>query len=216
VTRLWRSSVRFGFRLLYQEFAFCYDFVSWVASMGAWRCWMEASLRHLPPGNPVLELAHGPGHLQVSLMAREKRSYGIDYSLEMGWLAHARLSGRGDPARLACARAQALPYPAGTFAAVISTFPSDFITDPATLSEVRRVLRSGAPLIIVPSASFTSGGVAKAALGLAYRATGQNSDSHASHERIAHFLEPHGFTVDVFEEPCPRSLALVVVARKSL
>ena len=120
-----------------------------------------------------------------------------------------------DPARLARARAQELPYPANTFAAVISTFPTEFIADPATLSEVRRVLRPGAPLIVVPTATFTSGGAGKTALGWAYRATGQHDAAPGRHDRIAALFEPHGFTVGIFEEPCPRSLALVVVARKS-
>ena len=215
MTWLWRSSVRFGFRLLYHEFAFSYDLVSWVASMGAWRCWVESSLRHLPPGSPVLELAHGPGHLQAALMARSVRAYGIDLSPQMGEQARERLLMKGFPARLARARAQELPYPANTFAAVISTFPTEFIADPATLSEVRRVLRPGAPLIVVPTATFTSGGAGKTALGWAYRATGQHDAAPGRHDRIAALFEPHGFTVEIFEEPCPRSLALVVVARKS-
>ncbi|MBL8145468.1 MAG: class I SAM-dependent methyltransferase, partial [Anaerolineae bacterium] len=174
-----------------------------------------SSLRHLPPGSPVLELAHGPGHLQASLMARSVRAYGIDLSPQMGELARERLLGQGFPARLALAKAQTLPFPAGTFAAVISTFPTEFIADPATLSEVRRVLRPGAPLIVVPTAAFTSGGAGKAALGWAYRATGQHDAAQSQRCRIAEVFEPHGFTVEVFDEPCPRSLALVVVARKS-
>ena len=76
MTRLWRSSVRFGFRLLYHEFAFSYDLVSWVASMGAWRCWVESSLRHLPPGSPVLELSSA-GESDV-------------YILKMDWKGTAR------------------------------------------------------------------------------------------------------------------------------
>jgi hypothetical protein len=50
--RLWWGLVRFGFRLLYNEFAFTYDTVSKVVSLGAWRCWQRAALKYLavPPG----------------------------------------------------------------------------------------------------------------------------------------------------------------------
>ncbi|MFN8379055.1 MAG: class I SAM-dependent methyltransferase [Anaerolineae bacterium] len=213
--RLWRQTVRFGFRLLYQEFAFTYDAVSWVTSMGAWRCWVESSLNHLPAGSPVLELAHGPGHLQVSLAERGVRAYGLDYSEQMGRQARKRLRGKGYPARLTRARAQALPFPAETFVAVVSTFPNEYISDPETLREVHRVLQSGAPLIIVPTASFTGGGIGKTALDWAYRATGQHDLTQPKRDRIAGLFQPYGFEVEVFEEPCPRSQALVVVARKS-
>lgn len=215
MTRLWQSAIRFGFRLLYREFAFSYDAVSWVASMGAWRCWVESSLRHLPAGGPVLELAHGPGHLQVALAARGVIACGLDLSPQMGRQAYKRLRRQSYPARLARARVQALPFASETFTAVLSTFPTEYIIEPATLREVQRVLIPGAPLIIVPTASFTSGGAGKAALGWAYRATGQHGAAHANLEPIAGLFQPYGFAVDVYEEPCPRSLALVVVARKS-
>jgi hypothetical protein len=44
---LWWRLVRFGFRLLYNEFAFSYDLVSKVVSLGAWRCWQQSALKHL-------------------------------------------------------------------------------------------------------------------------------------------------------------------------
>ena len=37
--RLWWRFVRFGFRLLYNEFAWTYDFVAWVVSFGQWKAW---------------------------------------------------------------------------------------------------------------------------------------------------------------------------------
>ena len=169
--------------------------------MGAWRCWTEASLCHLPPGGPVLELAHGPGHLQVALAGRGVLAYGIDFSAQMGRQARKRLRGKGYPARLARSRAQELPFPAETFAAVLSTFPTEYMVDPATLREVHRVLKPGAPLIIVPAASFTGGGAGRTALDWAYRATGQHDTAHTRHDRIPNLFAPYGFSVEVFEEP---------------
>ena len=216
MNRLWHGSVRLGFRLLYQELAFTYDLVSWLASMGAWRCWTEASLRHLPAGEPVLELAHGPGHLQVTLQERGVRVFGIDYSPQMGRQAQRRIRSAGYSPALSRARAQVLPYASETFAAVVSTFPTEYIVDPRTLAEVHRVLQPGAPLIIVPTAAFVRGGAGTAALEWAYRATGQRSGAANRTESIASLIEPYGFSVTCFEEACPRSVALVVVARKSL
>ncbi|HYO87104.1 MAG TPA: class I SAM-dependent methyltransferase [Candidatus Limnocylindrales bacterium] len=185
MSALWRNTVRFGFRLLYQEFAFTYDAVSWTVSMGAWRCWVASALKFLPPGEPVLELAHGPGHLQAALAEQGSRAFGIDQSVQMGRQARRRLLKRGRAARLARARAQALPFADETFAAIVSTFPTEFIVQPATLAEVRRVLQPGAPLIIVPAASFNRGGAAKAALEWAYQVTGQRSGRQTVEAGIA-------------------------------
>ncbi len=215
MSALWRRSIRFGFRLLYQEMAFTYDAVSWTASMGAWRCWVESALRHLPPGEPVLELAHGPGHLQVTLAEQGRCAYGIDLSAQMGRQARRRLLRGGLSVRLARARVQALPFADEAFAAVISTFPTEFIVQPQTLAEVRRVLRPGAPLIIVPAATFNRGGAAKVALEWAYQVTGQRDGPQTAQSSVVRYFEPYGFAVETFEEPCPRSTALVIVARKT-
>ena len=67
MSQAWWALVRFGFRLLYNELAFTYDTVSWVVSLGAWRCWVDAALAHLDGQSPVLELAHGPGNLHIDL-----------------------------------------------------------------------------------------------------------------------------------------------------
>ena len=65
--RAWRSLLRFGFRLLYHELAWTYDLVSRVVSLGQWRTWQRTALEHLAArrGDPILELAHGTGDLQI-------------------------------------------------------------------------------------------------------------------------------------------------------
>lgn len=215
MSEVWQRAVHFGFRLLYQEMAFTYDAVSWAVSMGAWRCWVESALRHLPPGEPVLELAHGPGHLQVRLAEQGVHAVGIDLSPQMGRQAQRRLAKQGHVARIMRARAQRLPFADAIFSAVVSTFPAEFIVQPETLAEVWRVLQPGAPLIIVPSAVFHSGGAAKTALEWAYRVTGQRDGQQAAGTGLAQYFEAHGFALDMFEEACPRSAALVLVARKN-
>lgn len=211
---MWWALVKFGFRLLYNEMAFTYDTVSYVVSLGAWRCWQRAALKHLDVARDglILELAHGTGNLQVDLAADGYRCVAIDLSRQMGRIAQAKLHKRGLAARLARARVQGLPFGRETFSAVISTFPTSFILEPETLREVHRVLQPGGQLLIVPNGMFTAGGVTEAGLEWLYRITGQRDDDEFD---VMKYFAQHGFAAEVVQEPCPRSVALVVVARKN-
>ncbi len=210
---LWWRLIRFGFRLLYNELAFTYDLVSWVVSLGAWRCWVRTSLRHINavPDARVLELAHGTGNLQLDLNARGFRAVGYDLSPAMGQIARNKLAHAGFPMRLARGRAQTLPFASASFAAVISTFPTDFITAPETVREVYRVLKPNGVFVIVPNALLTGSGVSERALERLYQITGQR-ESAGSRDGIGDWFEP--FQVEVVEERCSRSVVTVIVARK--
>lgn len=210
---LWWALIKLGFRLLYHELAFTYDVVSAVASLGAWRCWQRAALKHLrpPSDGAVLELAHGTGNLQVDLREAGYPSVAIDFSSQMGQIARRKLRSRQMPARLARAQAQHLPYAGGAFGAVVSTFPTNFILDPATLREIYRVLQSGGQLVIVPNGVFAGGGATEAGLEWLYRITGQREEHPFD---IVGYLDRYGFEARVMQESCPRSLATVVVASK--
>lgn len=215
----WWRLVDFGFRLLYNEMAFTYDTVSKVVSLGAWRCWQRAALRHLPKTGRVLELAHGTGDLQLDLKAGGWLAVGYDLSPQMGRIARAKLRRHDVPARLARGMAQRLPFLDGVFGAVVSTFPSDFIMMPDTLREVYRVLVPGGVFVLVPGAQFTGGGAAKSALEVLYRITGQRtgSDDTLAGEymaRVTANFAAYGFQVSLEREVCPNSIAFVIVARR--
>lgn len=205
--------MRFGFRLLYNELAWTYDTVSYVVSLGAWRCWQRAALKHLgaPAAGPVLELAHGTGALQLDLHALGYCAVGVDLSPQMGRIARRKLRRQGAPVRLARSQAQRLPFAAGAFAAVVCTFPTEFIFAPETLREVSRVLRQGGRLIVVPAGVFTGRGAAEAGLEWLYRLTGQRGGGPGD---VAQFFAPYGLTAFLTQEECPRSRAQVIVARK--
>jgi ubiquinone/menaquinone biosynthesis C-methylase UbiE len=213
--RLWWSLIRFGFRLLYNELAFTYDWVSSVVSLGAWRCWQRTAIKHLTAGPDalLLELAHGTGNLQIDLHSLGYRVVGCDLSASMGRIAQRKLLQLGLPAHLMRGRAQQLPFADNQFTAVISTFPTNFILEPDTLREVWRVLEPGGQFLIVPNGVFTAGGVAEAGLEWLYRATGQRDSGGLD---VVGFFEQYGFSVEVVREVCPRSAATVVKARKKL
>jgi ubiquinone/menaquinone biosynthesis C-methylase UbiE len=217
ITHFWERVVAFGFRLLYNEFAFAYDLVSWIVSMGAWKEWVHASLQFLPqnPSDPILEIAHGTGTLQLEFARRGTFSIGYDLSPHMGRITARKLRDHGRNVRLTRGKAQCLPFRDAQFAAIVCTFPSDFILQPETLRECWRVLHAGGMLVIVPSAGFTSGGVLRSALEWLYRITGQTTDPPESPQQmIAPLFAPYGFIVETHAVPCKRSVALVIVAQK--
>jgi len=213
----WVRLIRFGFHLLYNQFAFTYDSVSKVVSLGAWRCWQQSALRHIPPPDSgiILEIAHGTGDLQLDLSAGGWRAVGLDLSASMGKIASTKLRSAGAPCRLVRGRSQQLPFADGAFAAVISTFPSEFISAPETLREVHRVLKDSGVFVIVPGARFTGGGAARAGVEALYWITGQSIDGlDAVDARLRAKFARFGYDAQIAEEACPRSAASVIIARK--
>ena len=174
LNRLWRAL----FRLLYNECAFAYDLVSRAVSLGHWRSWQRAALRHLPAAEagPVLELAHGTGDLQLDLLRAGYRTVALDLSPQMGKLAQRKLSRARMPANLMCGDALRLPCKSNSFPAIVCTFPTPFIFSAPALEEIERVLRPSGCAAIVLVGQLAGRGILPALIRRLYRITGQRDD----------------------------------------
>jgi ubiquinone/menaquinone biosynthesis C-methylase UbiE len=206
--------VRFAFNQFYTRFAWTYDAVARAVSFGEWQLWGRAALQFLPqaPDARVLEIGHGPGHLQLLMRERGLRVAGIDLSAQMGRITQRRLLralGSQRPAELARADAQALPFPDQIFDAVVSTFPAEFIFASATLQGIARVLKPGGHLVIVPTAGFRGSGPATRLIEAAYRATGQRATLAAVEARAAERLSSAGLAFESTRVRTPRADVVV-------
>jgi ubiquinone/menaquinone biosynthesis C-methylase UbiE len=161
-----KTILRYFFRLLYHQFAFTYDLVAATVSFNRWKDWVMSVLPFIE-GERILEMGHGPGHLQRLLLSRNLLAIGIDESAQMGRLAKRNLAryfvqkpnynSPHDPGvyaqvNLTRGIAQQLPFPDESFDTIVATFPTQYITDLHTLAEVKRCLRSGGRLIVLPAA----------------------------------------------------------------
>lgn len=153
MTIWYRALVRRAFHHFYRELAWTYDAVAWLVSAGLWRRWALAPLPLLR--GRTLELGFGPGYLQLALAGRP--AAGLDASPQMARMAARRLRRAGQAPRLARGLAQQLPFAAGAFDTVVATFPAEYILDPRTHAEVRRVLAPGGRLVVVPFAQLDPG-----------------------------------------------------------
>ncbi len=160
-----KTILRFFFRLLYHQFAFTYDLVAAAVSFNRWKHWV-LNVAPFIEGHRILEIGHGPGHLQRLLRERGLDAVGIDESTQMGRLARRNLRRRtrSTPVQalpkhnaytqgsLSRGMAQNLPFPSDTFDSIVATFPTEYITDAKTLAEVKRCLCSSGRLVVLPVA----------------------------------------------------------------
>ncbi len=201
-----RKFMQVFFHLLYHPFAFTYDLVAAVVSFGQWKNWGRSILPFIS-GTRILELGHGPGHLQRYLFNGDLTLFAIDESAQMGKIASRRI---GALQKLSRGLAQSLPYQNESFDCIISTFPTEYIFDPQTLSEVKRVLRNGGRLIVLPVAWPKSG-----FLQWLYKVTGE-SPAALTESLFKRFKEPFiqaGFITEAQIVEVKSSTLLIVVAQ---
>jgi SAM-dependent methyltransferase len=211
---LWWRLVRIGFQLLYRQMAWSYDLVSWLVSLGQWRAWQRTALPHVQ-GRRVLELAHGPGHLLSDLALAGCEVTGLDLSPQMGRIARRRLRRAGLAVPLVRGRGEALPFANGSFDTIVSTFPTPFILAGDTLQSLRRVLRPGGRVVIVPQATLSGRSLLARFTNWLFVITGQQasvpSPPTAPPAWLARIQE-HGFQLTILPVTLPRSEVVVLIA----
>ena len=184
-------------------------------SLGQWRCWQRSALQFLPEPDEgrILELAHGTGNLQIDLQQAGYQTIAFDLSPYMGHIANRKLGKYKLKQDFVRGSAFQLPFADSSFRSIVSTFPTDFIVQAETLTEINRVLTDDGTAIIVLNGVFTGGGVLKSFLEWLYRITGQREDERTEHG-IGHYFDGHEFDVEAMNIPCKRSVAQVVKLTK--
>ena len=191
-----RGLTKLGFYLLYHQLAFTYELVAWLVSFGQWAAWRRLALLKMQPG-PTLELAYGTGVFFLDMLAAGHRPVGLDRSPYMAQQAGRRLRHQNYALPLCQAQAQAIPFPSGHFVNVIATFPTDYMLQPDTLTEIKRVLRitdptedSRSQLIIVAEGLLRGPWPLRPLINWLYKITNQRS---VSPEQPLKLLAAHDF-----------------------
>ena len=215
--RLISRFMRFFFHHFYHSFAWTYDFVAAAVSIGRWNDWIRTIVPFVQ-GTKILEIGPGPGYLQRLLRDRSLSVIGLDESSQMIHLAKSRLEKAGHKTNcLACGIAQTLPFPNAKFDTAISTFPSEYIFDSNTLSDIYRVLRDDGHFIILPAAWIVGRTILDRAAAWLFQITGETPKNilEIVAERFVQPLEQAGFKVESRQIEVESSIVLILVANKS-
>lgn len=207
-----QAILRIFFHLLYHQFAFAYDFVAATVSFGRWKDWILEAAPFIE-GARILELGHGPGHLQRILLDRGLVAVGLDESPQMARLAKRNTAGA---AHLTRGLAQRLPFADSTFDTVVATFPAEYIFDPVTLTEANRVIKENGRFVVLPGAIITGRGTWDRFLSWLFRITRQTPPnlSEIVHERSKKLFAEAGFRVAIHELKVKSSLVFIMTATK--
>ncbi len=201
------------FYLLYEPFAWTYDFVAAAVSLGRWKRWVLCLLEDLE-GSALLELGHGPGHLTRAARLAGLQVYALDRSWQMSRQAYRNHASAGLNPALVNGYAQNIPFSTSAFQQVVATFPSEYFWQPATLAEIARVLQPDGKLIVLPVAWITGHGWLDRAARWLFAITGQAPDPAGSDwlSPLTERLQRAGFHVRTERRHLAASTVLVLHA----
>ena len=228
-----KTILRFFFRLLYHQFAFVYDPVAATVSLGRWKDWVMSVLPFVE-GRRVLEIGFGPGHLQRILLSRGLFAVGIDESAQMARLAKRNLDKipltskpqnvpGSNPVgytqvNLTRGLAQHLPFRDHSFDTIVATFPAEYIFDPTTLLEARRVLTDQGRFVILPGAMILGRGIWDRFMAWVFKITRETPPNleQVLRERSKGPFAKAGFQVEVRELDVRSSTVFIMIATQPL
>lgn len=211
-----RKFMKFFYHHFYHRFAWTYDFVAAIVSVGRWRDWGRAALPHVR-GPRVLEIGFGPGHLLVELKRMGLPVIGLDESWQMIRHARANLQRKKLPAALLRGYAQNLPFANSSLDSVLCTFPSEYIADKRTQAELLRILKPGGRLVLLPMASISSPTPPDRVAKWLFHVTGQAADLSKSREAFyGNIFIQAGFRVQVIRTELRNSAVMILLAEKPL
>jgi ubiquinone/menaquinone biosynthesis C-methylase UbiE len=204
------------FEILYNQLAWTYDLVSWIVSVGLWNDWVRAVVPFIKGPN-ILELGHGPGHLQKALYNNGHSPFGIDISTNMGRICQRRLKKSDHKPRLLNGSALNLPYPTNSFDQIVATFPTEYMVEPQTIKEIYRTLVPAGELIILPEARFTSKSIIFRGAAWLFKVTGQSreADGDNIYQVGKKLFEDAGFDTLLLFIDLPTSKVVIFKAIKS-
>ncbi len=206
-----RSLLQIFLPYLYTKFAATYDFFAGLSSGGQWREWQHTAIEPLAGRERVLELGPGTGHMLLELSKGGRFYTGVDASPQMTRIAARRLRRAGEPPRLVLARSQALPFAAGSFDAVLSTFPTPYILDKETQSAVHQVLAGRGRIVIVLEALITGSRPFDRFMGWLLRVTGASLQPS---DRYQDVWQQAGFSAELQRVKTSRAIVFRLVADK--
>lgn len=203
---------------MFAQIAHRYDLMNRLMTFGQDVGWRREVIQRaaLPEGGSLLDLGSGTGDLALEAMRRQPNSMVAagDFTLEMMRVGQQRLRQNGQTGPAWCgADALHLPYPSGTFDAVISGFLMRNVGDiDQALREQARVLKSGGRIVILdttrPKPSLLSPfihlhmhviipflGRILSGAGEAYEYLPDSTENFLSAEQLAARMQANGFDV---------------------
>jgi ubiquinone/menaquinone biosynthesis C-methylase UbiE len=199
----------FFFHQLYHRFAWGYDFVAWLVSLGRWNDWCRAIIPLLPGGR-LLELGSGPGHLQKHLANSARDVYGLDESWQMTHLAAKNYPGL----RLMRARAQNTPFASASFAVIVATFPAPYIFELQTAAEVSRILNPDGQFIALLAARPAGGSLPDRFIRALFKITGETPPTGFDYSYFSTAYHQQDFWVNTAWERHPTADLLILRCAK--
>ncbi len=193
---------------LYNEFAWAYDWVSWLVSLGHWWSWRKAALDYLI-GPRVLEVGFGTGDLLIEMAQQGWDVHGLELSPAMHRITARKMRRCGVWAPRARGLVQALPFPDGAFNSIASTFPAGFIIQPPTWQEFGRVLAPGGRVVVTGTCLRTDNPFLQQVLRIIFGTLEQSQ--HSWHEIISATARLKVTEVEHGEQPIRTQ---VVIAEK--